>query len=153
MRISIKQGNIQNLINKQFPISITWRFTNITLSNPEVVLIDGSERLGIKLTTQIKAKRWNYYHTVYVDGTIDYQTHLGELFLKNVEVDFLLKSTCAKKATWPINKIVVVLIKKYAQHTPIYHFNQDDFMHKLAKSRITGLKIENCRLVFEFKFF
>jgi len=154
MRFSIKQRNIQNLIEKRFPILKRLRYVDVILSDPIIVLVDGSERMGIRLkTTVIFANQWRYSRETYLDGEIEYQTDLGELFLKNTTVNFLLKGHAAKIASWPINKIVVKRIQKYMQRTPIYHFNQDDFIHKLAKSRVTDLKIENRCLVFEFKFF
>ena len=154
MRFSLKQRKIQNIIEKQFPVSKKLSLINVTLAEPKIILIDGSERLGIIFKTTLRiANKWQHDHDIYVDGEIEYQKHVGELYLKNAEVNFLVQSSVAKIGTWPINKITARYINKYMQRTPIYHFNQDDFIHKLAKSRIKDLKIENRSLVFEFKFF
>ena len=154
MKFSIKQHKIQSLIENQFPITIKWLFVNITLTDPKIVLVDGSERLGLIFSTiLVLANKLNYRHDIYVDGKIDYQKHVGELFLNNIKVNFLVQRKIAEIGTWPFTKITARLINKYMQHTPVYHFNQGDFIHKLAKSRIKDLKIENRSLVFEFKFF
>ena len=154
MRFSIKQRKIQSLIENQFPITIKWLFVNITLTDPKIVLVDGSERLGIIFSTiLVLANKLNYSHDIYVDGEIDYQKHVGELFLNNIKVNFLVQSKIAVIGTWPFTKIIARFINNNMQRTPIYHFNQDDFIHKIAKSRIKDLRIENRSLVFEFKFF
>ena len=154
MRFSIKQVKIQRLIDKQFPITIKWLFVNITLTDPKIVLVDGSQRLGIKIKAKLTfTATWNFSRDIYIDGEIEYQKHVGELFLINIEVNFLVQYKIAKIVTWPIKKMSVKFINNFMQQTPIYHFNQDDFMHKLAKSRIKDLKIENRSLVLEFKFF
>ena len=86
MRFSIKQRKIQSIIENQFPITIKWLFVNITLADPKIVLVDGSERLGLIFSTiLVLANKLNYSHDIYVDGEIDYQKHVGELFLNTLK--------------------------------------------------------------------
>ena len=73
MRFSIKQRKIQSIIDKQFPISKKVSFFNVTFTEPKIVLVDGSERLGIIFKTILAlANKWNYSHDIYIDGEIEY---------------------------------------------------------------------------------
>jgi hypothetical protein len=152
VRISPKM--LQSEIADKFPLEkhallLTARFTD-----PKIALENGSNRLGLGVTTTIEAPGHKLLSgRTEVDGEISYNRATGDLFLNNPKVTALRIDGLPKEYEGVARSLAGSVLEGYLSKMPIYSLDRsapDDYRRAVAKRLVKSIKVENGLLVVEF---
>ena len=148
--LEITEQELQEKIQQKMPIQKTKYFVTVTLSEPKVVLMNGSDRIDIEsnikalIPGDITAKgRGN------IEGTIEYVQQSGEFYFTNPEVRSLNIENVAVKYQASIRKVADIAAKSALKRFPIYRFKDDNLKQELAKAVLKAVHVENGKLILE----
>jgi len=152
--LELTQEELQEKLDKKFPISKKKFFITATLKEPKVTLIEEGNRIGMKIITDLLLPKSILVNGVAdIDGELRYEPKTGGFYLDKVQVKELRISDLPPIFTIPVNKLIEQALKEYLAKRPFYKLNQDDFNQALAKSLLKDVKIENGKLIAEISFF
>lgn len=144
----ITQTQIDSELEKKFPVTKTFLIVfKMTFSNPEVTLLEESDRVGIKLDTELNlglgadAKKLSG-HVALTSG-LAYRSETHEFFLADAQFDRLelegIPQEHLDKVTDFVTKFVQQLVDKY----PVYRLEAKDTKSTVAKMILKDVQIEN----------
>lgn len=147
-------AELQTQLSGQFPVRQQTAFMTVTLSDPRVILNEGSDLIGLELTVLTTALG-NIESTArgLVDGQLHYQPETGEFFLLRPEVRRLHVVGVAEQYQNDIKMMVDGVAKEALSRMPIYTLKEDDTSQSMAKSFLKSVTVRNGKLILELGFF
>lgn len=90
LTVTLTQEDLQQRLESHFPIERSALLTTVSLSNPRVLLRDGSDRISLTLNSEIKVPLLTALHgTATASGVPRYDPSAKAFFLDQVTVDAL----------------------------------------------------------------
>lgn len=145
--IKISEAELQAKVLAMMPMKKTAFFITVILSNPKVDLSNSNNEVG--LFAQVEVKMLGNIKgsgEVKIIGTLSYEAEKTAFFLHNPKITGLEIKNAAEKVTLSIKKVVEIAARKILATRPIYTLSDDNLKHKLAKSVLKSIKVENKKL-------
>lgn len=145
--LDVEPRELQQRINAKFPYrNCSLVIACIELSNPQLKLIDGSDRLslGTQLLTNLGPR--NFRGSLSFSGKIRYARGSGEFFLDDVQIEsFHLESLPAAYAA-VIKAQGPAIMRVALQNYPIYRLTGNSTTMSLARLTLKDIKVVNGKL-------
>lgn len=145
--VEITQQQIQTQIDPKFPIQKNYLVVNVTLSNPKVVLKDGSDRIfvgadvAVTVPTQPKGTG-----STMLSGKVIYEKDQGAFLLTDLRVEDLkiqgISEQTVEKTKETLSQVAAQVLNRF----PIYKFNEEDRAQKLAKGFLKSIEVRGGKL-------
>lgn len=150
--IKLTETQLQEKLQKKMPINKTVLFiVQITLDNPRVQLVDGSNRinagLDVILNITVDKQPLPLGGSVDVSGGITYNSKTAKFFLTDPIIENLKVQGLPSKHTNKANKALSKVLTKFYKDNPVYTLRATDAKKAAAKLVLKTVKIENQELV------
>jgi hypothetical protein len=134
--VELTPGEIQERLDKAFPISQTYLMVfDLTLSDPEVSLTEGSDRIGFGLSakTNVRVDGEDVTGRAHMTTGIEYDPKRGALLLADPRVEALKLSMLPEKYEDEVLAAANIAAKKFLREYEVYRLDEADFKQALAK--------------------
>ena len=167
---------VQGFLNKIFKDDISKNYhideiienLGIILKNPVVVLGEGSNRIGCKITGEIEAKLilrkkpFEIKRDFQFSTRIDYNPANHSLYLKDLSIGSddvyyqynlpIAEGHIIEKLKSKIREKIHELISEKINKIPVYEIKDNTFIEKLARKHLKVIEVKNGKLVITLKF-
>ena len=167
---------VQGFLNKIFKDDISKNYhideiienLGIILKNPVVVLGEGSNRIGCKITGEIEAKLilrkkpFEIKRDFQFSTGIDYNPANHSLYLKDLSIGSddvynqynlpIAEGHIIEKLKSKIREKIHELISEKINKIPVYEIKDNTFIEKLARKHLKVIEVKNGKLVITLKF-
>ncbi len=145
--VDISQEQIQQQLDKKFPIQKTYLVSSVTLSNPKVELKNGSDRIfvGVNVAAGIPAVK-NVSGAAEISGKVDYDPNAGEFFLKDAQLEKVSMTGLPDKHIDQVKTIVDALAKEVLNRFSIYKLQESDRLQAITKLFLQSVGVEGGKL-------
>jgi len=144
------RAELQSKVEKSFPVEKKKRLVKVELSNPDILLAAGSERIGMRM--QIVAAvpgLGTVTGTAEADGDLVYRSDQGRIAITDTQLRQLHIADVPEVYHKTIEALAAGLTKKYLSDVTLHTLNQDDFKESLAKLLLRTIAVEDGRVVVE----
>jgi hypothetical protein len=144
--IEITQQQIQERLAKKFPISRDYiAGLNLTLSDPEVMLKEGSDRIGfgVSAATNIKVNRENVNGRVILSAGLRYKHEEGELVLRDPGVEQVALSLLPQEYEDEVVAAADLAVAHYLEDYTVYKLDPKHLKQRLAKLVLQEVVVRN----------
>ncbi len=151
LSLEIRPEHIQSALAKQFPQEDCGAvLLCISAHSPQVLLVDGSDRLGLRVGLGVRAPALGASSpnsgTAIVSAKLRYDRSQAALYLDDVRVDDLQLKVLPKPVTDALKQLSPQLIGKRLQAKPVYVVKSDTVSEKLQRMSISDVRVSNGRL-------
>ena len=144
--IEITQQQIQERLAKKFPMSRNYLVAlKLTLSDPEVVLEEGSDRIGfgVSAATNIKVDGENIKGRISLAAGLRYRRDEGALTLRDPAVEQVAISLLPKEYEDEVVAAADLAVGHYLEDYPIYKLDPKDLKQRIAKLVLQEVAVRN----------
>lgn len=152
--IELSESEIQERVEAMMPLEKKKLFVTTILTNPIIDLMESNNALGLSTDVAIKVPG-NIVGRGHVSftGTLRYDNDSGAFYFDNLKVVSLDVKKLPPKTLPKIKKILESVAKKYLAKKPVFRFKDNNLKHKLAKSTLKSIAVDNENLVIELGLF
>jgi hypothetical protein len=152
--LEISESELQKKVSAMMPMKKKNMFVTVTLSEPKIDLIKESNKIGVFTNIEVIALgNLKGSGRANITGTLKYVAEKGEFYFKNPTVVSLEVDNVTKKFIPKIKELTQSAITKAMSVYPIYKFKDDDIRHKLAKSALKSVIVEQEKLLVTLSLF
>ncbi len=152
--LEISEEELQEKVSNMMPLEKKKYFVTVILSNPEVSLANGNNEIGVFSHVKVIAPGGiQGSGKVKITGSLRYDADKGEFFFNDPQIVNLEVGDVPEKYLPNIKNIAQSVVGKVLATRPVYKLKDDNLKHKLAKSVLQSIKIENSRLLVELSAF
>ncbi len=175
-RKKFDEKTIQGFLDKIFKDNLSKNYhideiiedLGFILKNPVVVLEEGSNRIGFKVTGEICAKLilrkkpFEIERDFQLSTGIDYNPTNHSLYLKDLSLGSddvygldniaIEEGHIREKLKYKIREKIHELISERINKIPVYEIKDDTFIEKLARKHLKEIEVKNGELVIILKF-
>ena len=145
--VEISEAELQSKVSAMMPMEKTAFFIKVILSNPIVDLTNGKNEIGLFAHIEVQMLgKIKGYGEVKITGALSYEADKTAFFLHNPKIIRLEIKNASEKVTFSVKKVVEVAARKILATRPVYILSDDNLKHKLAKSILKSIKVENEKL-------
>lgn len=145
--LEMTEAQIQEKVSAMMPLKRKQFFVTVTLSNPKVVLIKDSNRMGIYLNVEAlipgiskgEGRGW-------VTGSISYNTSKGAFYLNEARIETLEIDNLAPVYSDKVKQLAQTVVTKAMAQYPVYQFDEQDMQQKFAKAMLESVEVKDERL-------
>lgn len=146
----LTEAEIQQRVDMQMPLRRKTIVADVLIQNPQVVLKEGSDRIGIRADIQATFLDGSVTNgSAFIDGKIRYVPESGEFFFVEPELKELDIENASARDQEMVRGIADVIIKKALTMFPVYELRDDDLKQKFAKSMLKSVTVRDRKLVLE----
>ncbi len=150
--IRLTESQLKVKLEDKLPITKTYFFIiQVTLDNPRVHLVNGSNRVSAGMDVEFNIKLNKSLKPVGgkvdVSGGILYSPEKGKLYLTDPVIEKLQIRGIPEQYANKINKALTKALEKYYSEHPIYTLKSTDIKQAVAKAVLKSVKIENKELI------
>jgi hypothetical protein len=151
--VELDQATLQQTMARAFPVQRDEAFVSLQLAKPQVILKEGSDRIGLKTTATVSLPGGNHFSgTAMVDGKLRYSVKNNALYLDQARVRELDITGLPDMVRQEVIRIATVLVRSYLDRQPLYRFKEDQSSALLKKS-ISRVEVKNGKLLVEVSAF
>lgn len=152
--MEITEQELQKKVSAMMPLEKQKRYYQIVVSDPEVELIKETNQIGLfaNLNVAILRNLKGKGHAKVI-GSIDYNPDKGTFYLRNPKIISLVIDKIPEQYELIIKTVTEKALAKILARNSIYKFKDDSIKHKLTKSILKSVKVENQRLRITFSMF
>jgi len=147
--LTLSRADLQRRVEQLFPIRREDALVSVILSDPRVMLHDGSERIGLRLRIGVTAARSSATGSVGVDGVLRFLSSSGEFYLDDASVEELSVDSVPPLYLDEIRQLADGLVRDLLEERPIYVLSQRRGSQDLLGSELKSVKVRDGRLVVE----
>jgi len=145
--VEISEAELQAKVSAMMPMEKTAFFVTVILSKPKVDLTKGNNEIGLFAHVEVQALgNIKSSGEVEITGSLSYQADKTAFFLHDPKIVRLEIKNASEKVTLSVKKVVEIATRKILATRPIYTLSDDNLKHKLAKSVLKSIKVENEKL-------
>ena len=144
--IELTPKQIQEQIDKAFPISKQYlMLLKLTLEDPEVELLEGSDRVGFGLSavTNVLVNKKPLAGRAYLTSGIRYDPREGSLRLVDPAVEKLAFPLLPEEYEDEVMVAANLATKEFLDDYEVYRLDQSDFKQALAKLILKDVVVQN----------
>lgn len=148
------EAELQQKIEAMMPLETQQLFMTIFITEPRLDLIEGSNQLSIQANIQAIAPGGLQGNgTTHIMGEISYRPDEGAFYLHN-PIILKLKIDGIQEIYQPeIKQIAQIALSEVLLQQPVYKLDDDNLQHKLAKSKLESVLVEDEKLIVKLKMF
>ena len=143
--ISISKTQIQEMLDKKFPIDKNSVFAKLTLASPNVYL--GRSNIGMKLNYFGNFFKKKISGFIDFNGEIIYKQDKGAFYLANFNIVDIKVNKSNFLNIGKLKTIFIKIIDSYLDDYPVYRLNQADIKENIAKFFLKDVKIQSENLI------
>ena len=144
----ITEQEIQEKVSAFMPVVKKKYFVTVKISDPKIDLIKETDEVGILANIDASAPGGiKGSGEVMIQGSLDYDPKKGEFYFKNPKIVSLKIDQVPADFIPDIQALAQTALSKALATYPVYKFKDDDLKHRLAKSVLKSLKVQNEKLV------
>ncbi|MDH5444738.1 MAG: DUF1439 domain-containing protein [Gammaproteobacteria bacterium] len=152
--ISLTEDQLQARINKRIPIEKQKLIFTVRVSSLDVVLKEGSDRIGFIAGLEILTPRHSSGKGIAeLDGQLEYNKKNGQFYLLQPVVRKVSFKNVPDKYHSLLKKVLQKMLQRRLANTPVYQLDQSRTPHKIAKSLLKSVKVIDLKLVLEMGLF
>lgn len=152
--IKMTEAEIQQKISAAMPLQKKQLFLTVVLSDPVVELRESDNKIALFLNVEARAPGGlKGSGRGKLAGTIRYEKETGRFFLADPVLEALEIDRISGKLNRELAKVVQVLMVSALEKQAIYRLREDDFKHKMARSMLDSVTVQNRQLLIKLKAF
>jgi hypothetical protein len=146
--VTLTAAELQDHLNRKLPLTRPGRLVTVTVQAAQVVLTEGSDRIGLRATATLALPAGRHHSgTVHFDGRIRYVPEQGELWLDDARVVDLGIGGLPGALKPTVEEVVGSVARGYLDRTPVYRLKPGDVKHSLARLVLRAAVVRNGKLV------
>jgi hypothetical protein len=150
--LRLSEAQLQEKLSAKLPVSKTYLLViKLTLENPKVHLLNGSDRvrmgLDVVLNLNVGGEAKPLGGKIEVSGAVAYVPESAQFFLINPVVENLSVQGIPQKYAERVTQVLSKALTAYYAEHPVYQFTSTDAKWAAAKLILKSVKVENQQLV------
>lgn len=148
--ITLDRADLQRRIDRLFPITREDVLVTVHLRHPQVILTEGSDRIGLRL--QINATAADLFSVsglARVDGVLRFMSRSGEFYLDDASVEEMQLENISPLYLDQIQQIADGVVRDLLQDRPIYVLGQMGESKRIMGSKIKSITVHDGKLIVE----
>jgi hypothetical protein len=151
-QIILTEAQITEKLAQKLPLTRSYfLIIHITLDNPRINLVDGSNRikagLDVQMNIRIKNQEQPLGGSIDVSGGIRYQPESAEFFLTDAIIEKVKVQGLAEKYSNKANKALSKAMTQFFNNNAIYTLKATDTKKAAAKLLLKNVEIRNQELL------
>jgi len=152
--LKITEDELQDKVSAMMPLEKTRFFVNVILSNPEVDLLDGSNKISVLSNIKVLAPAGlKGSGKAKITGSLTYDPELTAFFFKNPTIENISIDNFPEKHIPKVKSIAQSVASKILTTQPVYKLKDNNLKHKLAKSILQSVTVINEELLVKLSAF
>lgn len=148
---SFTEAELQQQIEKVMPIVKKKYFLTMTLSNPQIDLIEGANEIGLKSNINVDAPGgMGGKGQAHIVGQLDYKQAEGAFYFRNARLVDLTLEGVSPELLPEIKKAAQSGLTRSLSKRPVYVLKDTDVKQKIAKSTLKSIMVKNQELEITF---
>jgi hypothetical protein len=147
--VDISQSELQEHINKKFPIEQNIMFGELSLANPKIKLDDVKHRLIVGFDFEYKMPFFSK-QSAYMEasGNLSYDKNKSAFYLKKPEIENIKYQNASLKKVVPdsMKNMMNTFISEFFSKQEIYKIKDDSLKSKLYKKTLKKVDIRDGNL-------
>lgn len=153
--IELTEQQIQDKLDAQFPMEKRYLVAlAVTLSDPKVTLVEGSDRIALGIKTTVSAGMLGQSRQFSGSGMIStglsYDAATYSFHLKDPTIDELSAEGMPVEHVDRVNTLAAELVRDRLNRMPIYTLQGDDVKQQAARLVLKDLTVRNGKLIIAF---
>ena len=147
LTLAFTREDLQKRVAAKFPFDQKLLFITVTYSNPEVILNDSSDRIGISLdaTARLAGDQLVKGHAVG-DWQIRYEPAEGAFYFDDPKIERIDIGGLTPSTQEQISRIARPLMEEYLRRVPVYRLKPGDFRQDLARATLKSVAVRQGKL-------
>jgi hypothetical protein len=150
--LTLSRADLQRRVERLFPIRREDALVSVVLSRPEVMLREGSNRIGLRLHIEASAlqqQQLTTSGTVGVDGVLRFLNSSGEFYLDDASVEELRLGQVPPLYLDEVRQLADGLVRDLLEERPIYVLGQSGESTRIMGSELKAVAVRDGRVVVE----
>jgi hypothetical protein len=149
--IRLSEDQLLKAVEKKLPFEKTYLVLfDVTLDNPRITLVDGSERVQAGLDVAVEIRLGNkppLRGSTDISGNVRYVPEEGEFYLVDPDIETLSIEGIPMAYTDKIDEVMTKALGAFFKTRPIYTLKESDTKQAAAKLVLKDVAVENSELV------
>lgn len=148
--VEFSRDEIQERVEKEFPLKEKNALFALDFSRPQVLLHEGTNRMGLVVDVSATLLGSSPYQgQLELDGRLDYRPEEGAIFLVDTHLRRFELQGVSSSYLKQIETVVGSALKEFLERQPVYALDPEAFGHSLAKLALKSVRVENAKVVAE----
>lgn len=152
--VELGQAQLQRKVEALFPIRHEDALYRIALDQPQVMLREGSDRIGLRLNVAgTLMQQLSLSGRTTMDGRLRFEPKTGEFYLEDAALAELSVDGVPPEYVGELRQVAEQAARELLSRQPIYVLGQSGESKKLMGSEIKAVSVRNGKLVIELAMF
>lgn len=148
--ITLGRADLQRHVEQLFPFTRKDNLASVRLYDPEVILNEGNDRIGLRLQLHATAaEQLSVSGFVRVDGLLRFKSKSGEFYLDDTRVEELKLNGLPTSIQGQIHQVADASVRELLRDRPIYVLGQMGEAKQIMGSDIKSVSVHNGTLLIE----
>jgi hypothetical protein len=150
LMITLDRADLQRRVDRLFPITREDVLVTVKLHHPQVILTEGSDRIGLRLQLDATAaEQLSVSGLARVDGVLRFVSKSGEFYLDDASVEELRLENVAPLYMQEIRQLADGVVRDLLQDRPIYVLGQMGESKRIMGNEIKSVTVHDGKLIIE----
>ncbi|WP_340680363.1 DUF1439 domain-containing protein [Paraglaciecola sp.] len=152
--LEISAEELQAKVTAMMPIEKKKFFVTVTLSNPDIDLAVGDNKMGLFSDIKLKTPAGvNGSGSIKITGALKYVADEGAFYFQSPQIISLESKDISANMLPKVRELAQLAVQEFLSRKPVYQLKDDDLKQKLAKAVLQSVKVENNKLIVELGVF
>lgn len=148
--VELGQAQLQRKVERMFPIEREDALYKVALDSPQVILREGSDRIGLGLNVAgTVMQQLSLSGRTLMDGRLRFEPKTGEFFLEDATLAELHIDGMPPQYLGELKQLAEQTARELLNSQPIYILGQAGEAKSLLGSEIKAISVRNGKLVIE----
>lgn len=155
--LTFTRNEIQNKVEEKFPIKRSQMVVTLVLTDPNVVLEEGSNQIGLKADAEAKLPgsglgsligigHDSYKGTVYIEGDVEYDPVEGTFYFIKGKIKEISIEGFPEQIKKPVSEMANIAVGNNLARVPLFTLNEKDMKERAARFFLKSAKVRNGKL-------
>jgi hypothetical protein len=142
--ITLTAAELQEELGRKLPLKRATRLATVTVTAAQVVLVEGSDRIGLRATAELALPMGRTLTgNPQLDGRIRYVPEQGEFWFDEARLVDLGIPSVPVVIRPSVEEAVGALARSYLARTPVYRLKPGQVKHSVAKLVLRSVQVRN----------
>lgn len=147
--LTLDRADLQRRIDRMFPLVREDELISVHLHDPQVILTEHSDRVGLRLRVDAAATQFSVSGLARVDGVLRFANATGEFYLDDASVEELQIDGIPPLYLDQIQQLADGVVRDLLQERPIYTLGQMGESKRIMGSEIKAITVRDGKLIVE----